>query len=78
MPVAITLQYPCTRAGTFGKPIALAQECENAARDFDPRITNSEGASVSTHRGLRVYGNSHGFIGGYESTSHSLSCSVIG
>ncbi|HET7396306.1 MAG TPA: metalloprotease PmbA [Gammaproteobacteria bacterium] len=58
--------------------IELAQECEAAAREFDPRITNSEGASVSSHRGLRVYGNSHGFVGGYESTSHSLSCSVIG
>ncbi|MGH8371938.1 MAG: metalloprotease PmbA [Gammaproteobacteria bacterium] len=58
--------------------IALAQRCEAAAREFDPRITNSEGASVSSHRGLRVYGNSHGFIGAYESTSHSLSCSVIG
>lgn len=58
--------------------IALAQRCETAARDFDPRITNSEGASVSSHQGLRVYGNTHGFIGGYESTSHSLSCSVIG
>ncbi|HEX5340624.1 MAG TPA: metalloprotease PmbA [Gammaproteobacteria bacterium] len=58
--------------------IALAKECEASARGFDPRITNSEGASVSSHRGLRVYGNTHGFIGGYESTSHSLSCSVIG
>jgi PmbA protein len=58
--------------------IELAQRCETAARDFDPRITNSEGASVSSHQGLRVYGNTHGFIGGYESTSHSLSCSVIG
>lgn len=58
--------------------ISLATECEATAREFDPRITNSEGASVSTHRGLRVYGNTHGFIGGYEGTHHSLSCSVIG
>ncbi|HET7922510.1 MAG TPA: metalloprotease PmbA [Gammaproteobacteria bacterium] len=58
--------------------IEIARECEAAARGHDPRITNSEGASVSTHRGLRVYGNTHGFVAGYESTSHSLSCSVIG
>ncbi|MGH8399475.1 MAG: metalloprotease PmbA [Gammaproteobacteria bacterium] len=58
--------------------ITLAKRCEAAARDFDPRISNSEGASVSSHRGLRVYANTHGFVGGYESTSHSLSCSVIG
>lgn len=58
--------------------IELARTCEAAARGHDTRITNSEGATVSSHRGLRVYGNSHGFIAGYESTSHSLSCSVIG
>ena len=39
---------------------------------------NSEGASVATHRRLRVFGNSHGFIGGYPSTSHSVSCVVLG
>ena len=58
--------------------IAMAKSCEDAARGFDPRIENSEGASISTHRGLRVYANSHGFSGGYESTTHSLTCSVIG
>ena len=58
--------------------IAMALSCEDAARAYDPRIENSEGASVTTHRGMRVYANSHGFSGGYESTSHSLTCSVIG
>jgi PmbA protein len=58
--------------------IELAQICEQAARDYDPRIENSEGATITTHRGMRVYGNSHGFAGGYESTSHSITCSVIG
>jgi PmbA protein len=57
--------------------IDLAKNCEAAARDFDKRITNSEGASVSTHESLRVYGNSHGFIGSYPATRHSISCSVI-
>lgn len=58
--------------------IAKGKECEAAARDLDPRITNSEGATLTSHTGLQVYGNSHGFIGGYPSSSHSLSCSVIG
>ncbi len=58
--------------------IELARECEDTARAADPRITNSEGASVSSHRGLRVYSNSNGFIGGYPSTRHSISCTVIG
>jgi len=57
--------------------IALARECEAAALALDSRIRNSEGGSVATHTGLTLYGNSHGFCGGYPSTHHSLSCSVI-
>lgn len=57
--------------------IRLAIECEDAARTLDPRIVNSEGASISTQRGLHVYGNSHGFVAGYPSTRHGLSCSVV-
>ena len=57
--------------------IDLARECEAAALALDPRIRNSEGGSVATHAGLVVYGNSHGFCGGYPTTRHSLSCSVI-
>ncbi len=58
--------------------IEIAQECEQAARSFDKRIINSEGASISSHDGFRVYGNSHGFIGMYPSSRHSLSVAVIG
>lgn len=57
--------------------IELATACEAAALDLDPRITNSEGASVSTSEGVRVYGNSHGFIGGYAESDHGISCSVV-
>jgi PmbA protein len=57
--------------------IDLAMACEGAALDVDPRVTNSEGASVSTSEGLRVYGNSHGFLGGYSESDHSISCSVV-
>ncbi len=63
---------------TVEDAIALATECETAARDTDPRIVNSEGATVSTHAGLHVYGNSHGFVGGYPSSRHGLSCAVVG
>jgi PmbA protein len=58
--------------------IETAAACEESARAFDPRIVNSEGASLTTHTGLQVYGNSHGFIGGYPSTRHGLSCAVVG
>ncbi|MCX7106808.1 MAG: metalloprotease PmbA [Methylococcales bacterium] len=57
--------------------IALAIECEDAARNFDSEISNSEGASVNTHQGTHVMGNSLGFLHGYTSTRHSLSCSVL-
>jgi PmbA protein len=40
-------------------------------------IKNADGTTLSTHQGCRVYGNSHGFIGGYASTRHSLSCVMI-
>src|SRR5471030_2876783 len=40
-------------------------------------INNSEGASLGTHQGLHVYGNTHGFVGGYPTTSHTLSCVVL-
>ena len=56
----------------------MAIACEAAAMAVDARITNSEGAGVSTHRGLRAYGNSHGFLGGYPGTAHSISCVVLG
>ncbi|MHB8742368.1 MAG: metalloprotease PmbA [Sulfuricaulis sp.] len=57
--------------------ITLARTAETVARAADPRITNSEGASLSTHEGLEVYGNSHGFLGTVAATRHSLSLSVI-
>jgi PmbA protein len=58
--------------------IDIATRCEDAARGYDKRIENSEGATVTSHQGMRVYANSHGFSGGYASTSHSITCSVIG
>ena len=59
------------------RAIEIAKACEAAALAFDSRINNSEGASVGTHRGLHVYGNTHGFIGGFPTTSHTLSCVVL-
>ncbi len=55
----------------------LALRMENAARELDSRIENSEGATVSSGSGARFYANSHGFCGGYPSSSHSMSCSVV-
>ncbi len=57
--------------------IELAKECEAAAFATDPRISNSEGASVAVHESQFVYGNSLGFIGGYPLSRHAVSCAVI-
>lgn len=57
--------------------IEQALSCEAAAFDADARIRNADGTSLSTHQGCRAYGNSHGFIGAYASTRHSLSCVMI-
>ncbi|MFA6161816.1 MAG: metalloprotease PmbA [Methylobacter sp.] len=57
--------------------IALAIECEDAARSYHAEISNSEGASINTHQGIRVMGNTLGFLQGYAATRHSLSCSVL-
>lgn len=55
----------------------LALRAEHAARGADERITNSEGATVSTGGGVRAYANSHGFCAGFPASSHTLSCSVV-
>jgi PmbA protein len=52
--------------------IAMAIEAEQAGLEYDPLISNSEGATVSTNRGSRAYGNTHGFTGSYTKTSHSV------
>lgn len=57
--------------------IELARECEAAGRAVDTRLSNSEGASVSSQRGVRVYGNTLGFLSGDCGTSHSLSCVLL-
>ena len=55
-----------------------ALACEHAALDWDQRIENSEGASVSTHETLGVYANSLEFLAENRKTRHGISCSVIG
>jgi PmbA protein len=57
--------------------IELATECEAAALDADPRIANSEGATLGSGSGCRVYGNTNDFLAGFRDSQHSLSCAVI-
>ena len=57
--------------------VELARGCEAAGIAVDRRLNNSEGASVGNQRGVRVYGNSHGFLSGFASSSHSISCVLL-
>ena len=59
------------------RAIELGRACEQAGREADARIANSEGAQVSSTESIYVYANSHGFVGHEFGTGHSVSCSLI-
>ncbi len=55
----------------------LAISAERAALDTDKRITNTDGASVDTHEGHFILGNTRGFLDGYAYSRHGLSVAPI-
>ncbi|MBI3171019.1 MAG: metalloprotease PmbA, partial [Hydrocarboniphaga effusa] len=57
--------------------IDQARACEAAALAVDSRVTQSEGASLHTSRGIGLYANTHGFIGEQRGGSHYLNCAAI-
>ncbi|MGF1644182.1 MAG: metalloprotease PmbA [Thiotrichales bacterium] len=57
--------------------IEIARACEAAGLALDPRITNSDGASVSAFDGVSAYANTHGFLGVRAGSRHGLSCALI-
>lgn len=57
--------------------IDIARDCEAAARAMDQRITNSDGAMLSSYTGSHAYGNSNGFAGGWDWSTHSVDCTLI-
>jgi len=57
--------------------VEIARRCEAAAFAASKKIRNSEGASVSLQQSQFVFANSLGFMGGYPSSRHWLSCAVI-
>ena len=57
--------------------IRLGIEIEDAGRGFDPRIDNSDGASIQVGASLTAYANSLGFAGTERGTHHSLSVALI-
>lgn len=57
--------------------IDIARRCEAAAFAVSPLVRNTEGAGVSAQQSHFVSANSLGFMGGYASSRHYLSCSAI-
>ncbi len=57
--------------------IVLAKRTERAAFALSPKLKNSEGASVYAQHYQFVFANSLGFMGGFPSSQHSMSCVMI-
>lgn len=57
--------------------IDLTKDCEGQGLAHDSKITNSDGASLASVQSFHVYGNTHGFLSGYPSSRHTLSCVLI-
>lgn len=71
----LKVHHPWTLSTSAAIDMALASE---AAGLEQPSISRSDGASLSTGEGVRVYANSHGFMGTQKGSRHSLSCMLIG
>lgn len=74
-PPDLDLHHP--KSLTTDDAISIAKTCEDTALAYDQRITNSDGATLASFEGFKVYGNSHGQLVGYPSSRHTLSCVMI-
>jgi PmbA protein len=57
--------------------IDIARRCEQAAFAVSPLVKNSEGASVSVQQSQFIAANSLGFMDGFSTSRHYISCAVI-
>lgn len=62
---------------TAEEAIELARRVEDAGRSHDPRISNSEGASVQVGSSWSAEANSRGFLAASRDTRHSMACALI-
>jgi PmbA protein len=74
-PMELDLYYPWDLP--VEAAIDLARRSEAAAFAVSPLVGNSEGATVSAHAAHFVSANSLGFMGGFPSTRHFISCVPI-
>jgi PmbA protein len=59
------------------RAIEIARGCEAAGFAVDKRVTNSEGATISTQGAHFIYGNSLGFLDGFPSSRHGVWCALV-
>ena len=62
---------------TVDEAIELARRTEAAALAVDKRITNSEGATVSSYDTDFILANTRGFLGGFPNSKASVGCGVV-
>lgn len=74
-PIDLDLYHPWSI--DLQNAISLGIECEVNALDRDNRLTFSEGVILSTQEAVYVYANSNGFLAGYPSSLHNISCNLI-
>ena len=68
----LALYDPACGTVDAAEAVRRASRAEEAARAFDPRITNSEGATFARTQGAAVMVTSGGFRGGYRGSYASL------
>ena len=59
------------------RKVELARRAEEAALSFDPRISNSEGASFDSYLSRHIFANSRGFAGEYRSSYCSIATAPV-
>lgn len=74
-PPALDLHYPW--AISAEDAIAMAQDCEAAAQAVDERVSNCEGAGVVAQEATQAYGNTAGFLDGFATSQHAISCAML-
>jgi PmbA protein len=57
--------------------VEVAKRCEAAALAIDRRISNTEGATVSSYDSDFILANTRGFLQGFPTSKASISCSVV-
>jgi PmbA protein len=73
----LSLYDPALAALSTERKIEMARTAEDAARSYDPRIANSEGAICSSTVGRLLLVTSSGFAGEYQGTKCYLGVSPI-